>query len=171
MRFAVTGRDETIDQLAVRVYRFDGEPSEPVLGAVRSALTAANPFLGQRAGVPAGTVVAVPAVEGAEFGPQTGDADATVVSTADRQLYGAVALTQQWLAEQLRAQGDAAQQAIAALSDETVGRLDERSDITPAALRDAATARAEGAKELERYANDAFGEIESDLAELTRAFG
>jgi hypothetical protein len=161
MRFAVTGRDETIDALAMRVYRFDGEPPAPVLAAARDALTGANPFLEQGAGVPAGTVLAVPPVEDAEFGAQTQAADATAISAVGRQLYGAVALTRQSLAQQLRDQEEDARQSVAALSG---------AKGAPAGLRDAATARAEAAKALEGYAKEAFGEIESDLAELTRAF-
>jgi hypothetical protein len=154
MRFATIHRDETLESLTKRVYAFPGRVPAAVLRAAREALVAANPFLAADP-LPADAFIAVPELAGAKPGKDTVGARAVARRDVVPRLRAGAELARQRLAAQLGAeQGD-------------VKLLTAKEK----AVRPAAQARAKAAKELEAYANEAFAELDSDLAELARALG
>ncbi len=174
MRFASTLQDETLDALAARVYDVGKEPSASIMRTARRELTDANPYLKTIDRVPAGTVVAVPEIDGAPFGEQTREADSAAVSVAGGQLAGLVGTMRTTIAAELEAQAADARDAAAFLRSaeaKQLARADDRlKEALPAMLKVAA-ARVDDAQTLQRHTKDAFAQLETDLADLMQAFG
>ena len=173
MRFAVLAQNETLDDLAARVYDVPaGAPAG--LRDAGKALAEANPFLRRIDQVPAGTVVVVPPLAGVEPTQQAYAPDALAVGALVNQLRGAVALVCQNLSSEIDAElADSKSVAGVARSREakTAAReLPELGDELPR-LAEAAAARAEAARELQKYQVDAFARMEFDLDDLLAEFG
>src|SRR3954454_13152610 len=115
MRFASTLDNETIDALAARVYDLGKEPTATLGRTVRRELVDANPYLKTVDRVPAGTLVAVPPIEGAPYGEPAREADSKALSVAGGQLPGAVALMRSVIADALGAEATEARDATAFL--------------------------------------------------------
>src|SRR5262245_39384637 len=71
MRIATTKADEPLEDLAARVYKFEGEASQTALRSAAKALRDANPYLRKLSEVPEGTLVVVPELEHAADGRST----------------------------------------------------------------------------------------------------
>ncbi len=174
MRFASTLEKETLDALAARVYDLGKEPTAALARTVRRELIDANAYLKTIDRVPAGTLVAVPAIEGAPFGEHAREPDAVALSVAAGQLPGAVALMRSVIADVLRAEATDAREATGFLRSTEVKQLardDEQLKAELPGLVTAASARADRAAQLETYSTGAFAQVESDLADLMHAFG
>lgn len=174
MRFASTFQNETLDDLVARVYDLGKEPSASIKRTARRELTDANPYLQTIERVPAGTVVAVPEIDGAPFGEQVQEADPVAVSMAGGQFNGIVGMMRTTISDELRAQAADARNAAAFLRSAQVKKLargnEQLKEALPAMLKVAA-ARGDDAQALQRYTKAAFAQLETDMADLMRAFG
>ena len=174
MRFASTLDNETLDALAARVYDLGKEPPATLARTVRRELVDANPYLKTIDRVPPGTLVAVPQIERAPFSEHAREADPKALSVAGGQLPGAVALMRSVIADALGAEATEARDATAFLRSAEVKQLardDAQLKAELPGLVEAASARADGAGQLEAYSTGAFAQLETDLADLTQAFG
>jgi hypothetical protein len=173
MRFAVLAQNETLEDLAARVYDVSDAGPSALRGAGK-ALSDANPFLRRIDQVPAGTVVAVPPLEGVEPAPQTHAADALPAAALAAQVRGAIALVRQRLASELEAElAESAEAAKLSRSREAKAAARERPELGDElrAVANAAESRAEAARELRKHQADAFARMEADLEELTAGLG
>lgn len=170
MRLALTQPDETVEQLATRVYSLD-KPSATQLKSATTALTEANPFLRKPEDVPPGTVLAVPEQEGLEGG----SAPAPIVAgLAADQLRGAIVLLNSHLTDALDAEtSDAKATAKLARSSEVKAVVSDDSQMKEAmpTLNQAVDARVEDAKTLRTYQKDVFARIATDLEGLVEGLG
>ena len=174
MRFASTLEKETLDALAARVYDLGKQPTATLARTVRRELIDANPYLKTIGYVPAGTLVAVPAIEGAPFGEHAREPDPVALSVAAGQLPGAVALMRSVIADALGAEATDAREATGFLRSAEVKQLardDEQLKTELPGLVEAASDRADRAGQLKAYTTGAFAQVESDLADLIRGFG
>jgi hypothetical protein len=172
MRFAVLAQNETLDGLAARVYDVPaGAPAG--LRDAGKALAEANPFLRRIDQVPAGTVVVVPPVAGVEPTPQAYAPDALPAEALVNQLRGAVELVRQSLSSEIDAElAESKSVAGVARSRDAKAAARENPELGDELPRvaEAATARAEAARALQRYQVDAFARMEFDLEDLLAAF-
>jgi len=76
MRVAYTRAGEPLEELAARVYKFEGEPSATALRSAGKALRDANPYLRKLSEVPEGTAVVVPELENAAPAGETAGLEA-----------------------------------------------------------------------------------------------
>ena len=172
MRFAVLAQNETLDDLAARVYDVPaGAPAG--LREAGKALAEANPYLRRIDQVPPGTVVVVPPLPGVESTQQAYAPDALPVGALVNQLRGAVALVRQNLSSEIDAElADSNSVAGVARSREAKAAARETPELGDELPRvaEAAAARAEAARELQKYQVDAFARMEVDLDGLLAAF-
>jgi hypothetical protein len=173
MRFAVLAENETLEELAARVYDVSAG-GKSALRSAGKALTDANPFLRRIDQVPAGTVVAVPPLEGADPASQTHAAEALPAAALAAQLRGAVALVRQRLASEIEAELAESKEAVGlSRSREAKAAARDRPELGDElrSLTEAAAARAEAARELQQYQVNAFARMELDLTDLMAEFG
>jgi hypothetical protein len=172
MRFAVLAQNETLDDLAARVYDVPAGARAKLRDAGK-ALADANPYLRRIDQVPAGTVVVVPPLAGVEPTPQAYAPDALPVSALVSQLRGAVALVRQNLSSEIDAElADSKSVAGVARSREAKAAARENPELGDELPRvaETAAARAEAARELQKYQVDAFARMEFDLDDLLAGF-
>jgi hypothetical protein len=174
MRFAVTMENETLDALAVRVYAFEGKPTQATQRAAAKALTDANPFLRRLDEVPPGTVVAIPDLDQARPTDEARDPEAMIAGLVADQLRGAVALTQRMLSDDVEAELGETRESIKLLRSAEARQLGRENawlkDQIPR-ITEAANTRMEAARELERYQQQAFAQLDKDLEGLLKTFG
>ena len=173
MRFAVLAQNETLDELAARVY--DVPSAGPAaLRQAGKALTDANPFLRRIDQVPAGTLIAVPPLAGVAPAAQTQSADTLPAAALAAQLRGAIALARQRLSGEIDAElADSTEAAGLSRSREVKAAARERSELGDELrlVAQTAAARADAARELQQYQTTAFARMELDLKDLMAEFG
>lgn len=173
MRVAVTRSDETIEQLATRVYGLE-KPSAAVLRAATGTLSETNPFLRRLSDVPPGTVLAVPDLEHATENAAAEPAEPLVARLAVNQLRGALALLERQLSGDVDAEiADARASAKLARSSElkAFGREAPSLSQDLTGLAKAAEGRADDARALRDHQRQVFDRINADLEEVLRALG
>ncbi|MDQ6744415.1 MAG: hypothetical protein M3Z27_00100 [Actinomycetota bacterium] len=174
MQLAATDPNESLDELAARVYDLGLKPTAAVTEAATKALLEANPFLSELKAVAAGTVIDVPPLPGAGPAPgATRTEQATAVDLVLDRVRSAVALAQRQLFADIDAETRDAEAAI------TLGRsaeLNQLRSVTPGLAGalpgtiSAAQERAAAAERLRGRQSAVCQQIVSDLAELARAF-
>jgi hypothetical protein len=174
MQFAVTKGEQTLAELAERVYEFEGTPSATALREAQRALVAANPFLRKPAEVAEGTVLAVPALgraaPSAETQPLAAVAGRATAGALQAALAGAVESVGRVLTEGRVAVDD----SLAMLRSREVKQLARDDPAATEGLRrttEAAKSRAAELDELERYQGEAFAQLDEDMKALVEALG
>lgn len=175
MRLATTKSDETVEQLATRVYGLE-KPSASELKAATTALGETNPFLRKPADVPEGTVLLVPPLEGIETKGETQHPEPVLGGVAASQLRGAVALLARQLHDDVDTEvASARSSAKLARSAEVkkAAREDEDDTVAEELPRLATTAeqRVEDARAFRAEHRRVFGQVAADLDELLGVLG
>jgi len=173
MRFAVLAENETLEDLAARVYDVSGAGPTALRDAGR-ALVEANPFLRKIDEVPAGTLVMVPPLAGVEASAAAYPADRLPAAALAAQLRGAVALARRRLSSEIDAEiAEATETANLARSREAKAAARDNPELRDELpkLAEAAAARAESAHALQQYQTHAFARIEADIEDLLTSFG
>ena len=101
MRIAYTRAGEPVEELAARVYRFEGKPSATALRSAGKALRDANPYLRKLSEVPEGTIVVVPELENARPAGRTDALEAATGELVVERLRDAAAQAVELLAGEL----------------------------------------------------------------------
>jgi hypothetical protein len=173
MQLATTRPDESLDQLAARVYDLGEQPSRSAVRAAARALTDANPFLHRLADVPPGTVVAVPPPpQGEHRRSATQHEDALATGLVLDQVQAAAALIARQLTADVEAElADAGATLKLARSAELKRqKAPGLAEALPHTIA-AAEARSERAKELRSRQRAVLRQLAGDLDALARAHG
>ncbi len=172
MRIAYTRAGEPLEELAARVYKFDGEASTTALRSAGKALRDANPYLRKLSEVPEGTIVVVPELENAA---PAGRTDALEVATGElvvERLREAAAQAVELLAGELDEELADARSSLDVLRSSETRRL-TRSDPEARRLHEATEEtikeRVAAAERLGKYREQVAAQVERDLDELLEA--
>jgi hypothetical protein len=172
MRIATTRAGEPVEELAARVYKFEGEASASALKSAGKALRDANPHLRKLSEVPEGTIVVVPELEHAADRRSTNAIEATTGGLVVERLREAVAQAVELLGAELEDELADAQRSTDVLRSPEARRL-MRSDPEARRLRDETDAaikeRLAAAKSLGEYREQVAAQVERDLDELLEA--
>jgi DNA repair ATPase RecN len=172
MRIATTRAGEPVEELAARVYKFEGEASASALKSAGKALRDANPYLRKLSEVPEGTIVVVPELERAADLRSTHALEATTGGLVVERLREAATQALELLAAELEEELADAQRSADVLRSPEARRL-TRSDPEARRLRDetdeAIKERLAAAKSLGEYREQVAAQVERDLDELLEA--
>ena len=172
MRIAHTRAGEPVDELAARVYKFEGEPSATALKAAGKALRDANPYLRRLSEVPEGTIVVVPELENAADRRSTNALEAATGGLVVERLREAATQAVELLAAELEDELADAESSLDVLRSSEARRV-TRSDPEAKRARDetedAIKERLAAAKRLGEYREQVASQIEQDLDELLEA--
>jgi hypothetical protein len=174
MRFAVTKGEQTLSELATRLYAFEGEPPAAAMREAERALTDANPFLRKPAELAEGTVLVVPPLARTEPSDETRPLTSVAGETAAGALHAALAGAAESIAQALKEERDQIDESIATLRSREVKalvRADPDLDQQIRRTTDAAKSRAAEIDALERYQREALSELGDDLRAIVSAFG
>jgi DNA repair ATPase RecN len=171
MRIAYTRAGEPLEELAARVYKFDGEASTTALRSAGKALRDANPYLRKLSEVPEGTIVVVPELENAA--PAGTDAlEAATGELVVERLREAAAQAVELLAGELDEELADARSSLDVLRSSETRRL-VRADNEARRLRDATEEavkeRVAAAERLGEYREQVAAQVEQDLDDLLGA--
>lgn len=173
MRFATTAANESLEELAARVYDLGEKPSQAAVRAATKALAQANPFLRRLADVPPGTVVDVPPPDQGEHraGATHGE-EAIATGLVLDHVRAAVTLIARRLAADLEAELEDAGATLQRARSAELKRLTAPglAEALPKTIA-AAEARAATAKELRSRQDAMLDQLAGDLDALTRAPG
>jgi hypothetical protein len=174
MNFAVTEGEQTVTELARKVFALGARPSQADVRKAERALVAVNPFLRRPAELPEGTIVAVPPLPDAEPTPDTGPlegiAAGAFASAVKEALTGANESFKSAAEADRRELGD----ALELLRSAEVRRLVRSDEELPARVKEAvdvANAQLKAVQELEDYGAKAFEQLDEDVTALLAAFG
>jgi hypothetical protein len=173
MQLAATLPNESLEQLAVRVYDLGEKPSQAAARAAARALADANPFLSRIADVPPGTVVEVPPLaQGAYRQGTTQGEDAVATGLVLDHVQAAAALIARQLAADLEAEAADAGATLKLARSAELRRLKTPglAEALPKTVA-AAQARAARATELRSRQDAMLGQLASDLDALSGAHG
>jgi hypothetical protein len=171
MRFAVTKGEQTLSELAARLYAL-GEASATALREAERALVQANPFLRKPAEVAAGTVVTVPPLTRVEPSQEARTLESVAGETVASGLQLALAGAVESFNRSLEAERAQLQDSLATLASPEVKSLARTDPATGAELRqvaDAAKARSAEVDAFERSQREAFAQLEEDLKSVLAA--
>jgi hypothetical protein len=172
MRIAYTRAGEPVEELAARVYRFEGEPSATALRSAGKALRDANPYLRKLSEVPEGTIVVVPELENARPAGRTDALEAATGKLVVERLRDAAAQAVELLAGELETELDDARSSLDVLRSSETRRV-TRADGAARRLREATekaiNERVAAAESLDKYRKVVTARIEKDLDELLDA--
>ena len=172
MQFAVTKGEETLGELAARLYAFGDQPSASALREAERALVQANPFLRRPAEVAAGTVLAVPPLTRAEPSEEAGTLESVAGETVASALRVALTGAVEAFDRSLEAERAQIQDSLATLSSREVKSLGRADPAAGEELRGAAVAAKSRAAEVdafERYQREAFAQLDEDLKAVLEA--
>jgi hypothetical protein len=171
MRLAATRPNESLEELAARVYDLGEAPSQTATRAAVRALADANPFLRKLDDVPPGTVVEVPPIEKGDYRPgATEDEDAVVAGLVLDHVQAAAGLIARQLAADIDAEISDAGTTLKLARSAELKQADAPglAEALPKTIA-AAEARAASAKELRSRQDAVLGQLASDLRGLTAA--
>jgi DNA repair ATPase RecN len=172
MRIAHTRAGEPVEDLAARVYKFEGEASASALKSAGKALRDANPYLRKLSDVPEGTIVVVPELEHAADRRSTNALEAATGGLVVDGLREAATQAIELLAAELEDELDDARSSLDVLKSSEARRL-TRSDPEAKRLRDetedAIKERVAAAERLGEYRERVAEQVEQDLDELLEA--
>ncbi len=172
MRIATTRAGEPLEELAARVYKFEGEASATALRSASKTLRDANPFLRKLSEVPEGTLVVVPELEHAADGRSTDVLESVAGTLVVERLREAAAQAIELLGAELEAEVADAQASLDVLRSSETRRV-TRADEDARRLRDetdeAIKERMAAAKRLGEYREQVATQVEQDLDELLEA--
>lgn len=169
MRIATTRASEPVEELAARVYKFEGEASDAALRSASKALRDANPFLRKLSEVPEGTVVVVPELEKAAPARGTQRLEAASSELVVARLREAAAQAIELLSAELDDElGDARDSLEVLRSSETrrVTRADDEARRLREDTEKAINERMAAAERLGEYRQQVAEQVERDLDEL-----
>jgi hypothetical protein len=172
MRIATTKAGEPLEELAARVYEFEGEASPTVLRSAGKALRDANPFLRKLSEVPEGTVMVVPELERATPASGTDRLEGVAGTIVVERLREAAAQAVELLSGELDAELADARSSLDVLRSSETRRL-ARADSEARRLREeteeAAKERVAAAERLGDYREQVAAQVERDLDDLLGA--
>jgi hypothetical protein len=172
MRIARTRSGEPLEELAARLYEFEGKGSAAAARSAAKTLRDANPFLRKLDDVPEGTLLIVPPVEGAAPAAATEPVEGAVGALVAGQLREAAALAVQLLGGELNDEAADAQSSLDVLRSTEARRL-AKADGEARLVHDeagaAAKARLAAAERLGSYRSEVADRVEQDLEELLGA--
>jgi flagellar biosynthesis/type III secretory pathway protein FliH len=168
MQLATTRPDETLEELAARVYDLGDKPTQTAERAAVRALAEANPFLRKGTTVAAGTVVAVPPPEQGQVRAEaTTSEDALAGALAGDHVLAAVDLLARQLTADLEADAADAEETVKRAKDAELKRA--KATGLAEALRQAtaaAEARRTWADELRTRQAAVLDQIAADVEQL-----
>ncbi len=169
MRIARTRSGEPLEELAARVYEFEGKASAAAVGAAGRTLRDANPFLRKLEDVPDGTMLIVPPVEGAAPAAATEPIEGAVGALVIGQLREAAALAVELLGGELDDEVADARSSLDVLRSTDARRLartDGEVKLIHDEAGDAVKARLAAAERLGTYRDAVAAQVEQDIEEL-----
>jgi hypothetical protein len=174
MRFGVTKGEQTLTELAMRLYAFEGKPPAVALREAERALTDANPFLRKPAELAEGTVLAVPPLARAEPSEEARPLTSIAGETAAGALQAALADAAESIANSLREERDQIDDSMTALRSREVKQLARHDpDIDEQVRRttEAVKSRTAEISALEKYQHEALSQLGEDLKAIIEVLG
>ena len=172
MRIATTRGDESLEDLAARVYEFKGKASATDLRSAVRALRDANPFLRKLSEVPEGTLMVVPELEKATPASGTelleGAAGALVVARLREAAAQAVELLARELDDEL-AEAQSSFDVLRSSETRRVTRADDEARRLREATEETIKERVAAAERLGEYREQVATQVEKDLEEMLAA--
>jgi hypothetical protein len=175
MRIATTRSGEPLEELAARVYSFEGKPSDTALKAAGKALRDANPYLRKLSAVPEGTILVVPELDAATPKARaTQGLEAVGAELVVARLREAATQAVDLLASELEDEVADAQSSLDVLRSSEARRV-TRADPEARRLREETEETIKGrlaaAERLGEYREQVAAQIERDLDDLLDALG
>jgi hypothetical protein len=175
MRFASTGKERTIEELAQRLYRTEGRGAATAARRARRALRDLNPQLADLEEVPEGTLIIAPDVEGTEAADEEAlPPEAAGAGPGAEALGVALEAAAASMVDAIARERDGARRALKLLKSREAkasAKDDPRAAAHLERSVEAAEARLDEAKALDDYRKQAIKAAVDDLADFMKAQG